>query len=193
MTRSKVFSRLLMGASLAALLTSAFAQDAIHAVEGAVTQVDKKAKTIAIKTTDGTEDVFKYSEHTAVRDSRAAAQGAKMGAVDTYFKGKEGSHVVVRYMSSGVDKTATVLDDFGKDSLKVGRGTVTHVDRAASTVAVKTENGAEETYKLGAQGVVETEHGVVRANRYAVKEGDKVVVHYTEDETGKLIRLFKKI
>lgn len=193
MSRSKVFSSLVMAASVAALLTSAFAQDVIRAVEGAVTQVDKKAKTIAIKTTDGTEDVFKYTEHTAIHDSHAAAHGAKMGVVDTYFKGKEGSHVVVRYMGAGADKTATMLDDFGKDSLKVGRGTVTHVDRAARTVAIKTETGAEVTYKLGSEGVVETEHGVVRADRYVAKEGDKVVVHYTEDAGGKLVRFIKKI
>ena len=193
MTRSKIFSRLLMAASVAALLTSAYAQDAVHAVEGAVTELDKKTKTIAIKTADGTEDVFHYSEHTSVRDSRAAAQGAKMGVVDSYFAGKEGSHVVVRYMGTGAGKTATVLEDFGKDTLKVGRGTVTHVDKESQTVAIKMDNGAEATYKLGAEGVVETGHGVVRADRYVAKEGDKVVVHYTEDEGGKLVRLFKKI
>lgn len=193
MTRSKIFSRLLMAASVAALLTSAYAQDAVHAVEGAVTELDKKTKTIAIKTADGTEDVFHYSEHTSVRDSRAGAQAAKMGAVDTYFAGKEGSHVVVRYVGTGAGKTATVLEDFGKDTLKVGRGTVTHVDKESRTVAIKMDNGAEATYKLGAEGVVETGHGVVRADRYVAKEGDKVVVHYTEDEGGKLVRLFKKI
>ena len=193
MSRSKVFSLVLLAACLAALLTSAYAQDAVHAVEGAVTQLDKKAKTIAIKTTDGTEDVFHYGEHTSVRDSSAGAQAAKMGVVDTYFAGKEGSHVVVRYMGNGADKTATLLEDFGKDTLKVGRGTVTHVDKESRTVAIKTDNGAEATYKLGAEGVVETQHGVVRANRYVAKEGDKVVVHYTEDEGGKLVRLFKKI
>ena len=193
MTRSKVFSRLTMAACLVALLTSACAQDVVHAVEGAVTRVDKKAKTIAIKTADGTEETFNYTEHTAVRDSRAAAHGAKTGVVDTYFAGKEGSHVVVRYMGNGAEKTATVLDDFGKESLKVGRGTVTHVDRASRTVAIKTDDGAEATYKLGAQGVVETEHGVARADRYVAKEGDKVVVHYTEDAGEKLVRFFKKI
>ena len=148
MSRSKVFSRLLMAASVATLLASAYAQDAVHAVEGAVTGVDKKAKTIAIKTTDGTEQVFDYTEHTAVRDSRAAGHGAKMGVVDTYFAGKEGTHVVVRYVGNGADKTATVLDDFGKDSLKVGRGTVTHVDRASRTVAVKMDDGATYTAEL---------------------------------------------
>ena len=193
MSRSKLFSQVLLAASLAALLTSAYAQDVAHAAEGAVTQLDKKAKTIAIKTADGTEDVFNYSEHTAVRDSRAAAHTARMGVVDTYFTGKEGSHVVVRYLGNGAEKTATLLEDFGKDTLKTARGTVTHVDKASRTVAIKSDNGAEATYKLGTQGVVETEHGVVRADHYVAKEGDKVVVHYTEDEGGKLVRLFKKM
>jgi ABC-type enterochelin transport system substrate-binding protein len=193
MNRSKMLARLLLVASVAALLSSAYAQDVIHAVEGVVTHVDKKAKSISIKTAEGSEEVFAFGEHTAVRDSRKAEQGAKMGIVDSYFAGKEGSHVVVRYMGKGSDKTAMLLDDFGKDSLKVGRGTVTHVDRAARTVAIKTENGGEATYKLGSEGVVETDHGVVRANRYLAKEGDKVVVHYTEDEGGKLVRFFKKI
>ncbi len=193
MSRSKVFSKLSIAACLAVLLTFAYAQDVVHAVEGAVTRVDKKAKTIAIKTADGSEEAFNYTERTAVRDSHAAGHGVKTGAVDTYFAGKEGSHVVVRYMGNGAEKTATVLDDFGKESLKVSRGTVTHVDQAARTVAIKTENGGEATYKLGAEGVVDTEHGVVRANRYVAKEGDKVIVHYTEDGGGKLVRFFKKI
>ena len=78
-------------------------------------------------------------------------------------------------------------------AITLGRGTVTHVDRASRTVAIKMDNGADATYKLGSEGVVETEHGVVRADRYVAKEGDKVVVHYTEDAGGKLVRFFKKI
>ena len=88
-------------------------------------------KTIAIKATDGSEQVFKFTERTAIRTSVEAEQGAKMGALDSYFAGKEGTKVVVRYMGRGADKTATVVEDFGKESLKAGKGTVTHVDRAA--------------------------------------------------------------
>jgi hypothetical protein len=193
MIRCRIFSKLFFVVCIAALMGSAYAQDAIHAVAGAVTKVDKAAKTLAVKTTDGTEEVFNYSEHTAVRDSRAGGHTAKMGVVDTYFSGKEGTRVVVRYLGKGAEKTATLVEDFGKDSLKVGRGTVTHVDKATQTVAIKTDNGAAATYKLGAEGVVETDHGVVRASRYAAKEGDKVVVHYTEDASGKVVRFFKKI
>ena len=192
MIRYKTVPKVLFVVCMVAL-GSAYAQDAVHAFAGAVSKIDKTGKTIAVKTADGTEEVFKYTERTAVRDSHEAGHAAKMGVMDTYFAGKEGSHVVVRYTGKGAEKTATLVDDFGKETLKVGRGTVTHVDRAAHTVAVKTEDGAEATYKLGTDGVVETDHGVVRGSRYIAKEGDKVVVHYTEDAGDKVVRFFKKI
>jgi hypothetical protein len=175
------------------LSLSVFAQDVVHAVSGAVSHLDKEAKTIAIKTADGTEQVFHYTEHTTVRDSTKAATYAKMGVVDTYFAGKDGSKVVVRYMGKGADKTATLVEDFGKASLKAGKGTVTGVDKAAHTVAIRTEDGAVATYKMGDQAVVETDHGVVRGSRYLVKEGDHVVVHYTEDAGDKVVHFFKKL
>jgi hypothetical protein len=192
MIRYKTIPKVLFVICMVAL-GSAYAQDVVHAVAGAVSKIDKAGKTIAVKTADGTEEVFKYTERTAVRDSHEAGHAAKMGVMDTYFAGKEGSHVVVRYTGKGAEKTATLVDDFGKETLKVGRGTVTHVDRAAHTVAVKTDDGAEATYKLGTDGVVETDHGVVRGSRYIAKEGDKVVVHYTEDAGDKVVRFFKKI
>ena len=193
MIRSKLVSRLFFVVCMAALAGSAFAQDVVHAAAGVITRVDKAGKTITVKTTDGGEEVYNYTEHTAVRDSREAAHSAKMGIVDTYFAGKEGSRIVVRYTGKGTEKTATLVDDFGKETLKTGRGTVTGVDKAAHTVAVKTDDGGQATFRLGNEGVVETDHGVVRASRYLAKEGDKVIVHYTEDESGKVVRFFKKL
>jgi hypothetical protein len=193
MTRCKMVSRIVFLASFAALLGSAHAQEVVHAITGVITRVDKTAKTLAIKTAEGSEEVFSYSDHTAVRDSREAAEGAKMGEVESYFAGKQGTHVVVRYTGKGVQKTANLVEDFGKDTLKSGRGTVTQVDRAARTIAVKTADGAEATYTLGADGVVDTEQGVVKASRYRAKEGEKVVVHYTEDASGRVVRFLKKL
>jgi hypothetical protein len=193
MMRAKGISKALLLIFCVALAVPAFTQDAVHAVSGAVTRVDKTGKTIAIKTSDGSEQVFKFTERTAIRATAEAEKGVKNGALDTYFAGKEGTRVVVRYMGKGADKTATVVEDFGKDALKTGRGTVTHVDRAARTVSVKTDSGAEETYKLGSEAVVETDNGVVRGSRYVAKEGDKVAVHYTEQEGAKIVRLFQKL
>jgi hypothetical protein len=38
---------------------------------------------------------------------------------------------------------------------------------------------------------VDTEHGVVKGTDYVAKEGDQVVVHYTEDGGKKVVRFFK--
>ncbi len=94
-----------------------------HATEGVITHVDSAAKKIAVKTADGTEEVFKFTGKTAMH----AAKGVKTGAVDTYLAGKEGTHVVVHYTEEGAEKTAVAVDDFGKDTVKVGKGTVTDV------------------------------------------------------------------
>jgi hypothetical protein len=165
--------------------------DVVHAVSGAVTKIDKEAKTIAVKTADGTEHVFHYTEKTTVRGAKATAKGVKAGAVDTYFAGKEGTHVVVRYTEKGADKTAASVDDFGKDTMKVSEGTVSKVDKAAHTVSVKTADGAETTYDWGKDATIDTEHGVVKSSQYVAKEGDKVVVHYTEDAGKKVVHFFK--
>jgi len=91
---------------LTGLAGMAVAQDVVHIVSGVVTRVDKDTKTLAVKTGDGAEHVFKYGEKTAIRGSQDAAKGVKKGALDTYFAGKEGTSVVVHYTEKGGDKVA---------------------------------------------------------------------------------------
>jgi hypothetical protein len=158
-----------------------------HATEGVLTRVDSGAKEIAVKTADGTEEVFKFTETTAARTAKAV----KTGAVDTYLTGKEGTRVVVHYTGEGADKTAIGIDDFGKDTMKVSKGAIAGVDKVAHTVSVKTEDGSEETYQIAKDAAVDTEHGVVTGTEYTAKTGEKVSVHYTE-EAGKKIAHFIK-
>jgi hypothetical protein len=191
MTNLKWMSKVLLILCATAVVSFAFDADVVHAVSGAVTKIDKDAKTIAVKTADGTEHVFHYTEKTAIHGAHDAGKAVKAGAVDTYFDGKEGTHVVVRYTEKGADKTASSVDDFGKDTMKVSEGTVTKVDKAAHTVKIKTADGAETTYDWGKDATVDTEHGVVKSTQYVAKEGDKVVVHYTEDAGKKVVHFFK--
>ncbi len=59
-----------------------------RAIIGSIETVDKTAKTVAIKTADGTVETVKWTGKTTVRGLKASAK-----AVD--FAGREGSHVVV--------------------------------------------------------------------------------------------------
>src|SRR5215813_11968281 len=85
-----------LAVALALCATGLLAQHVVHAVTGAVTKVDAGAKTIAVKTADGSEEVFKYTAKTSVHGANAAGDAGKTAAVDAYMADKEGTQVVVR-------------------------------------------------------------------------------------------------
>lgn len=191
---SKLLSRMFVLIAVLSFCAAGLrAQHVVHAVTGAVTKVDATAKTIAVKTADGSEEVFKYTEKTSVRGAKSAGDATKTAAVDTYMAGKEGTQVVVRYVGKGADKTAIGVKDFGKDTLKVSKGTVTKVDHAAHTVGIKTEDGTEATYRVSKDAAVDTEHGVVEGAKYSAKEGDHIVVHYSEEAGHKVVHFLKHV
>lgn len=173
------------------------AEDVVHAVSGVVTKVDSAAKTMAVKTADGTEHVVKYTDKTIFHHAKAATEDAgkdaKKATVDTYMAGLEGGHAIVRYTEKGADKVAVGVEDLGKDSVKVADGTVDHVDKAAHTVTVKTADGAKDTYEVSKDAVVDTGHGVEKAGKWTYKEGDKVTVHYSEEAGKKIAHFIHKL
>jgi hypothetical protein len=134
-----------------------------------------------VKTADSAEDTFKFTEKTAVR----GAEGVKAGAVDTYFAGKEGTHVLVRYTEKAAGKAATGIDDVGKEGLKVAKGTIADIDKSGHKITVAGEDGSKETYDLAENAAIDTEHGAAK--------GEKVTVHYTETAGKKVVHLIKKV
>src|SRR6266566_1769503 len=64
-------------------LAVARAQDVTHVVSGTVEKVDAGAKTIAVKTADGTVETVKFTEKTTVHGLKDAAKGTKTVAVKT--------------------------------------------------------------------------------------------------------------
>ena len=85
-------------------------------------------------------------------------------------------------------ETAEEVDQIGKDGMKMAEGTVWHIDRAAKTIAVKTAEGAEETYRLADHAAKDTGKDIGEG---AEKSG-KVTVYYTEEAGRKVARFFKK-
>ncbi len=166
------------------------AAHAEHAVAGEIRKFDAGAKTLLIHTADGIDETVKFTERTVVRGVKDVAH-----AVDATAKaGLEGAVVILHYTGEGVDKTAVGIDHLGKRTLKVAKGTVVRVDDAVKFVAIKTEAGAEETYELTKDAVVDTGHGIDRAavaTGGAIKKGADVIVHYSEEGGKKLVHLVK--
>ena len=194
MNRMKWARQGMIAVLVVGLASIATAQDVVHVVSGVITKVDKDAKTLSVKTADGTEHVFKYTEKTAVHAAHQGGEDAKAGLMDTYFKGKEGSQVVVRYSKVGADDVASRVSDLGEDSQKIATGTITKVDKAGHRLTVKAEDGTEDTYDVGKDAAGDSEKGVMRGWDYTAtkaKEGDKVVLHYTLSSGKKIVHFFE--
>jgi hypothetical protein len=97
---------------------SASAEDVVHAVSGVVKSFDKDAKTVVVKTADGTEHTIKYTDQTTVKASKEAGKGVEKGGVDTYLGAKVGSTVTVKYTEKAGEKTAVGIKDAGKSTAK---------------------------------------------------------------------------
>jgi hypothetical protein len=109
------------GALLAAIfaLTSAFIwniaaiaqDDVVHIFSGVIKHVDKDTKTVVVKSADGTEHTFKYTEKTTVEGTKDAGKGVEKGSTDAYLDAKTGAKVTVKYTAKGADKTAVGVKD----------------------------------------------------------------------------------
>ncbi|MEP7364904.1 MAG: hypothetical protein ABI972_16755 [Acidobacteriota bacterium] len=101
---------LIMGA---VALAPVYGQDAEHAVKqgaketakvvkGTVKSFDKEAKTLTVKTADGTEETLKLSEKATVRTGKDVSK-----ATEATFK--EGEKVTVHYGGEGAHKVAHAI------------------------------------------------------------------------------------
>jgi arginine repressor len=161
------------------------AQDVVSVLDGTVKKVDSGTKTVVVKTADGAEHTFHFLGRTVVRGTEATAKGSK----DAFHGLKEGSEVAVHYTAKGGRETADEVDRIGKDGLKMTEGTVSHIDRGAKTIVVKTADGTEETYRLADRAVKDTGKDIGEGT----EKSAKVTVYYTEEGGHKVAPFFKKI
>ncbi|HZI33174.1 MAG TPA: hypothetical protein VFF11_12600, partial [Candidatus Binatia bacterium] len=161
------------------------ADDAVSAIHGVVTKTDAAAKTIVVKTKDGTEHTIHFVDKTTVRGGESAEAGAK----DTFHGVKEGSEVVAHYTVKGTEKTAVEVDKVGMDGYKSVEGTVTKVGEGGKTITVKTADGTERTFEVAGHG---TKVAAVDASK-GTEKGAKVTVYYTESAGKKIAHFFEKL
>jgi hypothetical protein len=171
--------------ALLALSWLALAVEEQHGfVTGVVSKVDAGAKTVAVKTADGTEHTFHFVKRTTVHGGEAVAKGS----ADAFHGLKEGSEVAVRYTAKGTVETGEEFDRIGKDGLKTTDATVTHIDRGAKTIAVKTADGTEETFRLTGGAAKDAGKDIAEGTEKTAK----VTVYYTEEGGHKVAHFFKK-
>jgi hypothetical protein len=180
-----MFKRVAVIVALMALCWSALAIERRHGIlVGVVLKLDSSAKTVVVKLADGTEHTFHFVERTSVHGAQEAAAGAQ----DTFHGLKQGSEVAVHYTGEGTKDTAEEIDNLGKGGLKAADGTVTHVDRGAKTLAVKTAAGTEGTYRLTDSAAKDAGKDIAQG----AEKSAKVTVYYTEEGGHKIAHFFKR-
>jgi hypothetical protein len=173
-----------------ALLAACFAiavaraQNPTHVISGIIEKVDAAAKTIAVKTADGTVETVKFTEKTTVHGLKDGAKGADLA-------GKEGGHVIVHATGEGGQKAAHSVEWFGDKTVHTTEGTVDDVDEGSKTVAVKTADGTKEAFEVSEHATVDTGKAVGRYSAVGAKKGEHVTVYYTEEAGKKIAHLFK--
>ena len=168
---------LILQVTVAAMLAPpSFAVEAVSAVHGTISKIDSGAKTIVVKTADGTEHTFRFIAKTTVH-------GTEAGAKDTFRGLKEGSEVVAHYTAKGAENTAVEVDRVGKDGLKSMDGTVSEIDRGGKKLVVKSADGTEQAFKIADHAAEETGKGA--------EKSAKVTVYYTEDAGKKIAHFFQ--
>ncbi len=175
----------LAGALALSTSLSLAAQDLVHAVDGTVKKLDSGTKTVVVETKDGTEHTFHYASDVTID----GASDTKKGAVDAAHGVTEGSKVAVHYTVEGGKETAHEVDKIGDDGLKTTDGTVSHIDRGAKTIAVKTSDGTEETFHLTDRAAKDTGKDVAEGTDKTAK----VTVYYTEKAGVKTAHFVKSV
>ena len=163
----------------------AFSDNNASTADGTIQKVNAAAKVMVVKTADGTEHTFHFLESTAVHGAQDLPRGVKSGVGDL----KEGASVVVHYTSKGSEETADEVDLVGKDGLKSTEGTVSHIDRGAKTIAIKTADGVVRTYRLTERATVDSGKELGKGS----ERGGKVAVYYSEESGHKIAHFIKKL
>ncbi len=162
------------------------AQNPTHVVSGTIEKVDSGAKTIAVKTADGTVETVKFTEKTTVSGLKDGAKGADL-------VGKEGGHVIVHATGEGADKTAHSVEWMGDKTVHTTEGTVEDVGKGTKTVAVKTADGTKQAFEVSEHATVDTGKSVGRYSALGAKKGEHVTVYYTEEAGKKIAHVFKHL
>ena len=166
-------------------VASARAQDVVSGAHGVITKVDSGAKTITVKTKDGTEHTLHFVDKTAVHGAEDTATGAK----DTMHGLKEGSEVIAHYTERGGEKTAVEVDRVGKDGVKAMDGAVSKVGKDGKTVVVKGADGTEHTFAVAGKDTADVAKGIGKGS----EKSAKVTVYYTESAGRKVAHFFEKL
>ena len=163
------------------------AQEVVHAVSGDVVAVSAAARTITLKTDDGSLHLFKdgSGSQTAVSlDKTMQAQTVPVAGFS-----QVGAHVVVLYYGFGDLQTAVAIKDLGASAPSKMAGSVAEFDHHQHVLTLKGDSSQAQKVALAEQTVVDTPDGVVDGLKFHPSKGQHLGV-ITKAGSGSAVALF---
>ena len=165
-----------LAGSLAALQTSAAAQEVIHALTGTVSSIDSADSTITVFQDNGTRGVFQEmgAKHRVSLDKRIAADTTAVNAFN-----KQGAYVIVFYYGAD-DRTVVAVKNLGAGPFASATGTFKKIESHSHTLILTDNSGAELSFKIEPQTVAEGTLGAVEGLKFDGQKGDRIRVVSTK-------------
>lgn len=156
---------------------AARAQEVVHALGGTVTSIDPAAKTITVKTDDGSQSLFSdaINSKTAIEFDPNIRNDAT--AADEFKK--SGTRAIVYYFGVGNARTVVALRSLGPGPFTISTGTVVSLDNGQHLLSMKPTSGAVQSFKIASSTVVETGMGAKEGSYFRPGKGDQVRVTAT--------------
>jgi len=170
-------------------LSSASAQQVVHALTGTVSSINVATKTISVFQDNGTQGEFSDATN-----SKQHLSFDKKVALDTtaadVFK-KTGAYVVVLYYGGDQERTAVALKNLGSGPFTSSTGTVVKFD-SKRAIQVTDSSGATQNFKITQDTIGEGYMGAVDGFKFQAQKGDKVRIVAAKDDSG-LTALFVRL
>src|SRR5271156_438006 len=179
-------TRVIIALAVLALVFGAKTARASNVISGSVEKIDATAKTISVKTADGTVHVVKYSGKATVSGLKGVAHGADL-------TGKETGHIIVHTVGTGADETAHSVVWLGDKTVKTTDGIVEDTGKGVKTVSIKTADGTKETFVVADHATIDTGKDIGKYSVVGAKKGEHVTVYYTEDAGKKVAHVFEHL
>jgi hypothetical protein len=151
------------------------------ALEGTMKTFYKAANVVIVTTIDGVEHVYHFAKDLIVHGGHGTGVDALAGL-------REGSTVVVHYVTGEGEQDASEIDVVGDQGLQVTEGVVTHIDRDRKQITVRFDNGKTETLRLTDRAAAETAKTLDAGGDSATR----MVIYYSDEAGQKVAHFFKK-
>ena len=158
---------------------AATAQEVVHALIGTVSSIDPTAKTITVKTDDGSLGLFKdlINSKTRIEFDKNVRKDATAAEE---FK-KSGTHVIVYYFGLGRGRTAVAIRELGSGPFTKTVGTVDKFIGMEHSISIREDSGVVESFKITSDTIAETDTGAIEGLKLRPNKGDLVRVTATSE------------